>query len=128
MTYISHVPSEARCVGVAPLCIPAGTRGTPLSAEGQRSDTVRWEVDCSALQVFALVTTSLLSLSGSGVGEWACGWVWSNNIVLIDSTQHPLVAMVTDIARLVAVILNADWLLNKHFHPITSQYFTIIQK
>ncbi|XP_064385444.1 nucleoporin NUP188-like isoform X2 [Halichondria panicea] len=103
---------EARCVGGAPLYLSAGTRGAPLSAGGQRSDTVRWEVDCSALQVFAFLTASLLSLPGVGV----------------DSTQHPLVAMVTDIARLVTVILSSDWTLNEHFQPITSQYFTIIQK
>ncbi len=71
MPCVSHAPLEARCVGGAPLYLSAGTRGAPLSAGGQRSDTVRWEVDCSALQVFAFLTASLLSLPGVGVGEWA---------------------------------------------------------
>ena len=45
-----------------------------------------------------------------------------------DSTSHPVVERVAQVARLVTEILKQDWSLAPHLRPITSQYFAIIQK
>ena len=60
---------EAQQMGMAPLCLQAGTRGSLVHA-GQSSEVVCWQVDCSALSVFSFLTCSLLSTLGVGVGKW----------------------------------------------------------
>ena len=66
---------EAQQMGVAPLHLQAGTKGT-LVPTGQRPEVVCWRVDCSAVKVFSFRTRSLLSSPGVGVGEWVWQWVW----------------------------------------------------
>ena len=50
----------------------------------------------------------------------------------LDHTQDPapssLVEGVTGVAKLVTQILKHDWSLESYLRPITSQYFTLLQR
>ena len=69
--YIPHIlHTEARMLGVNPLCLPAGTKGTFLSSPSDQEMLVCWECDYSAINLLTLLTASLLTLPGVGVGKW----------------------------------------------------------
>ena len=49
-------------------------------------------------------------------------------LLFLDSSAEELVTRVTETALLVTQMLKSDWSLATELYPITSQYFSILQR
>ena len=114
------------------LVLEVGTEGVVSVSreEAESGQVIQWNVQYSAWDLFALLTCSTLHAPGVGIG--GCGLPFilpvPHNIFPSDSTPSLLVGGVVAIARLVTQVLKHNWSLEVLLRPITSQYFTLLQK
>lgn len=129
--------SVSRHLGLPDLVLPVGTGGV-VSLVGDEMDPrqiISWQLDYSAWNLFALVTCSTLYSPGIGIGGCdinahvgGAKHVLTTPTFVTDSTPSSLVEDVTAVAKLVIQVLRHNWSLAEYLHPITSQYFTLLQK
>ena len=117
------------------LVLEVGTEGVVSSREEAESgQVIQWSVQYSAWDLFALLTCSTLHAPGVGIGGCGLypGTISSSISYFVyfpsDSTPSLLVGGVASIARLVTQVLKHSWSLEVLLRPITSQYFTLLQK
>lgn len=134
-------PAESVQCGMSELVLPAHTEGLLAAAYGGSSSSsdeemtsrqiISWNLNYSAWNLFGLITCSLFNSPGIGIGmciSHAQSHPLTTPLSCSDHTPSPLVDDVTAIAKLITQMLKNDWSLDPYLQPITSQYFTLLQK
>lgn len=104
-------------------------------------EIIRWSHNYSAWELFALETCQIFHTPGVGTGkdDWDDSVLSHCSLGMDGGSERRLcvnfsdpspsrqVERVTEIAKLVTEMLKHDWSLAGYLHPITLQYFNIIQ-
>ena len=133
----SFYTQEASWLGCHGVVMTAGLCGAVWTGWGGES-LVSWPLPgYSGWNVLAMETVRLLQ--SPGLGTCICTFVFVCNnshnacilyvlCICVDSSAEQLVTRVTETANLITQMLKSDWSLAAALHPITSQYFSILQR